>query len=554
MPAAATINTLSSNAASPEAVVAPLVIIDGYARPDVAVVSIDHTGPLGLRAAVLSVRREDATWRASERCRISRLRGASLRVLQPIAVGGGEHRLVPMFDGRIDRTDQRLDAEDDGVSLHATCAWSSRLARMIESGAIDREKRAPWTVTMLLQRLIDLGGLALDLTALPQDVAGANLSPAELRGDTFADVLGHVCRVHHLLIDTSSRWVGHTLRERRRVIAGHCGRPIRLRLDAIAGGAGAVEQLRGALNAPTATRLVGHADGAVVESTFDLVPAWDPAAESLTDGAYGKSTSDDFDAVANVFRLWALNEDGAYSVEPFNRGAAFDLTSLFGDGRAMAAQALAFGPTLTMDEAGRCVMAHVELSTDAGATWTRYAGPIATPTDHAAVYLDDDALDTSYLDAARAGDARVRVTATLRSPLPLECVRWHGNPFAAVYAQRLVRAGDAFRHHRVAETSKYHAAVRRGQRHAAEADDRAAMAAWLAAEPPMPDGKPGVARLSVTGAALGVRVGDRLDRIAGRRITPAWADPATHTPLITVAALRRRFDVNVTEIECHVME
>jgi hypothetical protein len=196
-------------------------------------------------------------------------------------------------------------------------------------------------------------------------------------------------------------------------------------------------------------RFIAEAAGPVVESTFALVGGWDAADEALADGEYSKSGSSDFEAVANVFRLWVLNEDGAFTAEPFDRGPAFDLTTLFDDGRAIEPQPLRFGHALSQDAAGRSVGVVVEMSIDGGASWSRYPGTASVLSDRAGVYLADDALPAGFLAAVRGGVGKIRVTATLRNPLPLQSVRWRGNPFTGAFRTQRLKLGDAFGWRRV---------------------------------------------------------------------------------------------------------
>jgi hypothetical protein len=304
--------------------------------------------------------------------------------------------------------------------------------------------------------------------------------------------------------------------------------------------AGLVESIRATWHARRPVKLVAEAEGQLVESTFELVGGWDPADTSLPDEEYGKSSSSDFDAVAHVFRLWVLNEDGAYSGEPFDRGEPFDLTGFFKEEEAIDPQPLRFGNPLTQDGAGRRLSVSVEMSTEDGASWSRYPGAVDVLRDRAGVYLDDDALPDGFLAAAEAGTARVRVTGTLRSPLPLRAVRWRGNPFAGSFETRRLAVGDAFRWWRVATSGKHHEALVAGERSAAEADDRAALVTWLAqtAERRAAAEAGGPVRIEAAGPMVGLRIGDRLDGLAGRRIGAGLTDPAAEGP----AAMLERID------------
>jgi hypothetical protein len=282
---------------------------------------------------------------------------------------------------------------------------------------------------------------------------------------------------------------------------------------------GAVAGVRADVTPHWPTRHVAVASGKAVESTFELLAGWDPAGEGMADSEYARSTSSDFDAVANVYRLWLLNENGALG------GEAFDLTSLFGQSRAIGPQALAFADCLTLDEAGRRLPAVVDVSIDAGQNWSRYSGPARVLRDRAGVYIDDDLLPADYLAAAKVSEARIRVTATLTCPLPQELVRWSGNAFAGQYRTATHRLDDVFALRQVLASSKFADDVAGGLRKADERDDRTAMESWLSRLASRPDGETATRLISTAGLALGLRIGDRL---AGESGGPMWLQCVEH--------------------------
>lgn len=107
-----------------------------------------------------------------------------------------------------------------------------------------------------------------------------------------------------------------------------------------------------------------------------------------------------------------LNEAAQYSATPYGL-AAFDLGTVHEDFLLRRPRRLE--PCLSCDGLHRSQGILVELSTDAGATWRRYAGPVGVSKDEAAIALSDDALGAEYYQAVIAGAARLRVTATLSS-------------------------------------------------------------------------------------------------------------------------------------------
>jgi hypothetical protein len=238
-----------------------------------------------------------------------------------------------------------------------------------------------------------------------------------------------------------------------------------------------VRRAAAAAPTPVARAWIARAGGAQVESTFPLVPGWDPALEGESDAAYERGSAA-FATYVNAYRLWALNEDGRFTGPPFSRGPAHDLAALFGE-PFVRSRTLRFGSCLTLDDGGARRQPIVEVSLDSGATWSTFAGAAVVQMDRAAVYLDDVVLPPAFLAAAKANAARVRVTATLRSPNPLETLRWQGNPFRGVGEPRVFELGDAFEVRRVSTGSIHHAAVRSGSLVADEIDQLRKMDAWL---------------------------------------------------------------------------
>jgi hypothetical protein len=317
---------------------------------------------------------------------------------------------------------------------------------------------------------------------------------------------------------------------------------VRLALSDLANPAGAVESLCLAMPSARPVKFVAEADAQVVESTFDLMPGWDASDQAGAESEYARSTSSDFDAVANVFRLWVLNEDGAFE------GLTFDLTTFFDEGRAITPRAMRFEQALTRDSAGRSVGTPIEYSLDGGMSWSHWPGVAVVLRDRAGVSLDDDALPAGFLDAVRSGAGRIRITATLRSPLPQHRVRWRGNPFAGAFDERCVDVSDRFAWRRVAPTSKFADQVASGDRSADLVDDRAAMMTWLAQYAIESAATSGRATVSAVGPMLGLRVGDRLDQFAGRAIDVTLVDPASHAPAATLVKIQHRWDTSRSEL------
>ncbi|MBI1335828.1 MAG: hypothetical protein GC164_02570 [Phycisphaera sp.] len=226
---------------------------------------------------------------------------------------------------------------------------------------------------------------------------------------------------------------------------------------------------------------VARAQGWRVEGTFNLAHGWDPSLEGQSDATYSRSGNSDFETYRDVYRLWVLNEDGAFSGEPFDQ-PAFDIQAFFGSigvGLSVPSDPLRLLPCVTLDTTGRRKPFSVEVSTDAGSTWASYDGSDQALGDRAGVYLDSATLPAAFLAAAQAGDARVRVTASLRSPLPVEVSRWVGNPFIDVQPVNVIELGSAFVFERIDPTSIHRSAVTSGALGSLERDDTPPMTSWL---------------------------------------------------------------------------
>lgn len=542
MNAAATLHRLTDAPSTIAAPPGPMVLLDGQLRTDLAVSSLSIDGPLDTRSAVIELRRDTASHQAGERARLADDDAAQVTIALPVALAGGEDRLMPLLCGRMSQADQWLDARRDRLSMTVDCHWSRLLDQPWDlDSRIDARLERQLTVARAIEHFNEATGLGLAIDGALVETPVRPVTRAMLRARTVGAALERLLNEYGLYVQRKMRWDGFRITERRFVRSASHGRPIRLALTQLANPAGAVQALRGAVRRDTPVKLTALAEGQIVESTFTLVPGWDDMGEGLDDGQYARSTSSHFDAVANIYRLWVLNEDGAYSGEPFNRGPAFDLTGLFDEGRPVEPRPLRFGPSLSRDAGGRSMGIVIDVSTDAGASWSRYSGRAIVLADRAGVYLDDDTLPAAYFAAAKAHEAIVRVTATLRSPLPLQAVRWRGNPFAGPFEERRFELGGRFARRRVALASKYHAEIVADIRQADQIDDRAALAAWLAEQGRVTEPRGAEVEIETAGVTAALRLGDRLTAMTGRRIGATFDDPAAIDPPATLTAIRHDF-------------
>ncbi len=147
------------------------------------------------------------------------------------------------------------------------------------------------------------------------------------------------------------------------------------------------------------------------ESTFTLQKGWDPAVQSSDYNRFVRSRQNSWDNVAYVFRRWVLNEGGLYDDAPYNL-PAWNSSSISEQDFFLRVPRR-FEPCLSVDPAGATRGIVVEISTDSGQSFRRYGGPVRIAHDQCAVVLADDTLPSEYFQAALAGTAQVRVTATV---------------------------------------------------------------------------------------------------------------------------------------------
>ncbi len=493
-----------------------MAIVNGEVRPDVRVSSVQSTGRTGERLAELSISRTASGWAAGQRQRIDALAWQQVVVLQPVALGVGENRVCVLFSGRFEHATYRVEGRSDRVGLSAVCDWSRQLDTPLEPVS------AILTLGDALKALARaVGGFdaaLLELDAMSHPVRFGR-GEAPTAGDLLrmlVDRFGLIVRTHHV-------WDGRGVRTRVSIRSSRHGRIVWVQVPAV----GNVIGERQVNESARAIKLSGQASAQVVESTFELVPGWDLSGEGEADNEYSKSISTDFDCVASVYRLWVLNEDGAFGAP------VFDLSSLFDEGRPIVPQPLRFDPALALDATGQSVGVVVEYTVNDGISWHRYPGVVINRRERAAVYFDDDTLPADLFDAAKAGTARVRVTASLTSPLPTECVRWAGNPFVGEPVVSHHDFGDRFQFRRVDQSSKYAEEIASGQRASDACDDRLELEQWVARLSQIAGANGSAMQVDLSGLVIGLRVGDRLavdvgePRMALRKIELDWEQDRT---------------------------
>jgi len=163
-----------------------------------------------------------------------------------------------------------------------------------------------------------------------------------------------------------------------------------------------------------AARIEVAGDVALYESTFELQPGWDPSQEDADVTAYRRSAGSAFDAVADVFRKWVLNEAGDYCGSPWELSGPYDFSGVFGTESYLPRRRRLL-PSISTDALGQSRGVQVELSYDGGTTWRRYGGAVRVLREECGVYLAGDRLSSELYRAAKAGDLRCRVTASVES-------------------------------------------------------------------------------------------------------------------------------------------
>ncbi len=476
----------------------PVTWIEGRPRPDIRVDAIALAGRADRRTATLSWWPGDA-WDAP-------VAGQRAIVLYPVALQGGEARWIGLVAGRITSSAQRTANGEARAIATLVGDWAERLGNPVD--------RAPTTATAGEALNMIAAEVDLDLAALPDAIMTAPRRSTRSAGHSLGDALQDVLEELGLSVQRDMVVQAAGLRDHRTLRRDEDARRINLEAGAVGNAAATVAALRAAAEAAAPVKLIAAVDGQIVEGTFELLPAWNPALQDASDTEYARATSTDFDAFADVFRLWVLNEDASLDAP------VFDLTSFLSSDRTIEPQPLRFGPALSVGDLGHSLGIVVERSVDGGASWSRQPGRADVLEDRAGIHLNDDTLEPALLDAVRAGTASLRVTATLQSPNPIEAVRWVGNPFRATRTvpARRYELGSRFAVRRIHPGSRYAAEVAAGTRTADLADQTIELGAWLTEQARRVNAH-AASEVTVTPTRClwHLRPGDVVERLAGQR-------------------------------------
>ncbi len=376
-----------------------------------------------------------------------------------------------------------------------------------------------WTLGQAMQMISTWGRLDLHCQGLPEEVKRLPLAVRIDLSLTWAEVLETVFEAHGLMMERQRRREGSQVSEQRRVLLKTQGRQVAEPAPANEAGLISVARLRATESSPGAREWIVEADGWVLESTFELHAGWNPTLAGQAPSTYSPATNAEFAQVTNVYRLWVLNEDGAFSSAATGSVSRFDLAAFFND-PLVPSKPVRFLDGLVMEAGGVRRKPRVEFSVDGGNTWQPWAGRVALLSDRAGVRLEDVTLPPEVFTAAASGQWRVRVTASLRSPRPVTLRRWQGNPFGRAAEARVLSVGSMFAFRSVTPGSVHNASVRTGTLSADERDDQPAMWDWLLRQMAMGerDREHDEERVTLTGAQVMWRPGDRWHELASGRI------------------------------------
>ncbi len=529
----------------------PMVFIDGSPEPRLRVADCLAEGPLDTRRVELYV---DAETTSADVIR--RWLKANVVIALPLTLSDGETRWPVLTEGLLQQTEFLEKSGRREFKFELSGSWKSVLALPLgevwwinDSGSTTARDNGrinvgaqgnrsaqqqlingkhvyliqdgtglPWTVADALAMISASAGLGLMLSGIPRDVASEQLIQSIDLSKPLIKVLKSILEPYGLVVSREIMRTSGSVVETRAVRPMSRGRPIQVAW------ANSVDVIGDPLSSSSASpvqasrRWVARASGWVIESTFTLVGGWGPSLEGQPDDDYDKDLSSNFTAYADVYRRWVLNEDGYYSGPPYNRGPAFDLNAFF-DVTGIPVQTLAFGDNLTRGPDGTCLDPVIEVSTNSGTDWTVASMSIDILKDRAGVYLDPTSLPGDFLSAAQSGSARVRVTATLTSPVPVEETRWQGNAFTPQLPEMEVDVSDIFFFRRIDAGSIHFTGVKAGTLDADQIDHSEDMFRWLVNQVTRHnesgDRYGGQAKLELAGPLPTLRPGDRLLDVRG---------------------------------------
>jgi hypothetical protein len=227
---------------------------------------------------------------------------------------------------------------------------------------------------------------------------------------------------------------------------------------------------------PLTRRYIGQGDFKTYESTFELVPAWDPALEDINYYKFSPSTNPDFGSVKDVYRKWCLNEAGDYTDPPYSRGEPYNFSKVF-EGAEYSARRRRFWPALSLGSCGQSLGYFVEVSLDYGDNWSAYRHSFDNLLDECGIWLNSDQLDVDTWVACLKGALRVRITASVVSDARLTAIVSDGPVGStAPVVDHVLTLPRRFRYRKVSPQSQFYHNTAAAPN---EVDDSAALYAFV---------------------------------------------------------------------------
>jgi hypothetical protein len=211
-----------------------------------------------------------------------------------------------------------------------------------------------------------------------------------------------------------------------------------------------------------------------------------------------------------------LNENGDYTISPYNRGPAYDFSVIFEDKYEIKRRR--FYDAISTDCNGKSLGLYLEVSYDGGSTWQPYSRVFRNLTDECGIWLTSDSLSYSTWNAIVSDDLKFRITASVHSDKILQHSAANG-PLNSTALSREVNLflPRKYRYRKVTPYSQFYNSEDSSLGTPDEADDRKAMKNFV--------------RLSVTGyfepiekitaemplAVTNINAGDIISHLPGQR-------------------------------------
>ena len=203
-------------------------------------------------------------------------------------------------------------------------------------------------------------------------------------------------------------------------------------------------------------RAIGRGDLKQFEATFELTKGWPDSLEINDYKMYSPITNENFIEVQDVFRKWVLNEAGNYTDPPYNRGATYDLSKIFGTNR-YSRHRRRFRPCLSRSETGKSMGYFLEISYNNGNTYMPYTGAFDILLDQCGVYLTSNQFDTDTWNGISKNTLRLRITASVVSDEPLTAIIADGPVDSSRRAKTMfLELGTEFKYRQVTPLSIFH--------------------------------------------------------------------------------------------------